>query len=112
MATILARDPSADPVLLQQHPMRHALTNVVGARTRADVHIVESALADGDTLLLTTDGVHDVLDDRRLEQLLRREVDERTTAQYIVSTALARGTRDNCTAVVCRYQASGILRTS
>ena len=50
--------------------MRHALTNVVGSRPRTEVHVVEEPLAAGDRLLLTTDGVHGVLDDRRLEGLL------------------------------------------
>src|SRR5262249_24217741 len=31
-AAILAHDPNIDPAALQRHPMRHALTNVVGAR--------------------------------------------------------------------------------
>lgn len=100
MAAILAHDPAADRSSLRYHPMRHALTNVVGARTRTDVHVVESAVEPGDVMLLTTDGVHEVLDDRRLEQLLRRDADPKTTAQHIVATALARGTRDNLTAVV------------
>src|SRR3981081_1414113 len=29
VATVLAPDPKADPLLLQHHPMRNALTNVV-----------------------------------------------------------------------------------
>jgi PPM family protein phosphatase len=102
MAAILARDPAADLSPLRYNPMRHALTNVVGARTRTDVHVVESAVEPGDVILLTTDGVHDVLDDRRLEQLLRRDGDPKTTAQHVVATALARGTRDNLTAVVLK----------
>ena len=37
-------------------PASFALTNVVGARRRADVHVVEEALSDGALLVLTTDG--------------------------------------------------------
>src|SRR5204862_525270 len=32
MASVLIEDPDADPSLLQNHPMRNALTNAVGAR--------------------------------------------------------------------------------
>jgi PPM family protein phosphatase len=102
MAAILAHDPAADPAVLRHHPMRHALTNVVGARSRTEVHVVESPAASGDVLLLTTDGVHEVLDDYRLEQLVRRAEDPKVIAQTIVTTALAGGTRDNLTAVVVR----------
>jgi hypothetical protein len=44
---------------LRQHPMGNALTNVVGGR-RTEVHVVEEALAGGELLVLSTDGVHDV----------------------------------------------------
>jgi protein phosphatase len=100
MASVLARDPGANPALLQQHPMRHALTNVVGARSRTDVHVVEADLKAGDRVLMTTDGVHEVVDDTRLEQLMRRDHSPEAVANAIVKTALARGSRDNLTAVV------------
>ena len=103
MVSMLAHDPAADPLLLEHHPMRNALTNVVGARTRTEVHVVEQALAGGELLLLSTDGVHGVLDERRLERMLLEDEDPRAIAHGVVKAALARGSRDNCTAVVARY---------
>jgi len=103
MASMLAHDPDADPLLLQQHPMRNALTNVVGARARTDVHVVEQALAGGELLLLSTDGVHGVMDDSRIEQLMLEDEDPRAIAHRVIRAALVRGSRDNCTAVVARY---------
>lgn len=105
MVSMLAHDPAADPLLLEHHPMRNALTNVVGARARTEVHVVEQALAGGELLLLSTDGVHGVLDERRLERMLREDEDPRAIAHGLVKAALARGSRDNCTAVVARYMA-------
>jgi serine/threonine protein phosphatase PrpC len=103
VATVLATDPKADPLLLRHHPMRNALTNVVGGRPRTEVHVVEEPLAGGELLLLTTDGVHGVLDDERLEQLMQEDENPRELAERIVSAALTRGSRDNCTAIVARY---------
>ena len=103
MASMLAHNPDADPLLLQHHPMRNALTNVVGARTRIDVHVVEQPLSGGELLLLTTDGVHGVLDERRIEGLMLDDEDPRAIAHGVVNAALTRGSRDNCTAVVARY---------
>jgi protein phosphatase len=105
MATILATNPETDPAMLQHHPMRHALTNVVGSRSAADVHIVEEPLSGGELLLLTTDGVHGVLDTRALERIMER-VDVEQLAAEVVSAALARGSRDNCTAVAAAYTKS------
>jgi protein phosphatase len=103
MASMLAHDPHADPVALLRHPLRNVLTNVVGARSRTDVHVVEERLTDGDLLLLTTDGVHGVLDDAELERLLDETSDPGSLAACIVRTATERGSRDNCTAIVARY---------
>jgi PPM family protein phosphatase len=105
VATVLASDPKADPVLLQHHPMRNALTNVVGARSHTDVHVVEESLAGGELLLLTTDGVHGVLDDEQIERLMREADGPHELADRVLAAALARGSRDNCTAIVARYTA-------
>ena len=99
VASVLGDDPQAK----RDHPMRNLLTNVVGARPRTDVHVVEEILGGGELLLLVTDGVHGVLDDHRLERLVRDGGDLRQIATSLVSAALARGSRDNCTAVAARY---------
>ncbi len=103
MASMLAQDPAADRAQYERHPMRNALTNVVGARRRADVHVIEEALSGGELLVLMTDGVHGVLDDERIEQVLLDGRDEREMAEKLVAAALAHGSHDNCTALVARY---------
>jgi serine/threonine protein phosphatase PrpC len=57
-AAMLARDPSLDPGIIRSHPMRNALTRVVGSRPEVDVHVSERPLGRDELLLLTTDGVH------------------------------------------------------
>jgi PPM family protein phosphatase len=102
-AALLAHDPAADPVALRRHPMGSALTNVVGAPSRTDVHVVEEQLSGGEILLLLTDGVHGVLDDRWLERFGKSSDDVEAIAKTLVDAALRHGSRDNCTAVVARY---------
>jgi PPM family protein phosphatase len=103
MATMMPKAVRADASLLQHHPMRHALTNVVGSRRATDVHVIEEPLAKGDRMLLTTDGVHGVLDDPRLEELVADSDDPADAASAIVAAAIAGGSRDNCTAIVAHY---------
>ena len=100
---VLAGESSADRGLPQNHPMRNALTNVVGARARTEVHVIEEELGACTRLALTTDGVHGVLDEGRVEQLLV-EVDIQAASRNLVAAALAQGSRDNCTAVVADYR--------
>ncbi|HKB11440.1 MAG TPA: protein phosphatase 2C domain-containing protein [Vicinamibacterales bacterium] len=102
LATILASDPDADRDALEHHPMRHLLTNAVGAMAETTVHVLEEPIQDGDVLLMTTDGVHDVMDEWRLAQVLLEDDDPRAIAENLVRSALTRGSRDNCTAVVAR----------
>jgi len=103
VAEMLANDPTADRLLLMHHPMVNALTNVVGTCARTDVHVVEETLTGGELLLLTTDGVHGVMDDRRIRELLTEHEDPDAAAARIVAAAMARGSQDNCTAIVARY---------
>ena len=67
------------------------------------MHVVEEPLAKGDRFLLTTDGIHGVLDDGRLEGLLADSRDLGGAESAIVRAAIARGSRDNCTAIVAQY---------
>jgi len=105
LASMLAHNPAADPFVLEHHPLRHALTNVVGARSRTEVHVAEQRLSGGELLLLTTDGVHATVAERQLERLALEEHEPQAIAAALVRAALARGSRDNCTAVAARYAA-------
>ena len=56
VATVLAREPGFDQTQIAQHPMRHVLTNVVGARDDTEVEVGERSFKSGQTLLLCSDG--------------------------------------------------------
>jgi protein phosphatase len=105
MESMLLDNPQADVTALQHHPMRNALTNVVGADRRTEVHIIEEAIEDGTILLLTTDGVHGVLDDQRIETILANAASPSDMTAALIGAALTCGTRDNCTAVAAQYVA-------
>ena len=104
-STILAQDPSLKPEDIAQHPMRNVLTNVLGGRSSVDVHVSEHTLKDGDVLLLCSDGLHNVMDIPSLQDILLKSADVESTAKTLVATALDRGSRDNVTALVVRYEA-------
>jgi PPM family protein phosphatase len=106
IARILACDPALDVAALRRHPMRGALTNVVGSRQGTTVHVAEEVLEGGELLLLTTDGVHGVLETAELEAIVfagDHDGDPRRLAARLVAGALDGGSLDNCTAIVARY---------
>jgi protein phosphatase len=84
--------------------MRNVLTNVVGTRTQIEVHLVERTLAGGELVALTTDGVHGAVDDARMERLLAAGGEPAEIAARLVRTAIGRGSRDNCTALVAAVE--------
>jgi len=105
IAAMLAHAPDdRDRDRYASHPMRGALTNVIGARRHTDVHLVEQTLQGGEVMVLTTDGVHGALDEGHLEKVVMAGAgDVRELAETLVAAALARGSVDNCTALVARY---------
>ncbi len=103
VAAVLARDPKTDLNTLKTHPMRHALTNVVGSRPKTSVHLQELPLTGGERLLMTTDGVHGVIEAAQLARILENGGEPKSLAANLIEVALASGSRDNCTAIVADY---------
>jgi protein phosphatase len=98
-ASVLAGSGAeVDARALAEHPMKHVLTNALGAREDAEIHIGAGDFGAGDVLLLCSDGLHGVLDDHVLTGLLVQDV----SADALVAAAIERKTRDNVTAVIVR----------
>jgi PPM family protein phosphatase len=88
----------------EEHRTSHILTNYLGGPGRggdADVHHLH--LADGDRLLLCTDGLTDMVDDEEISRTLDQHPDTEDACRVLVERALERGGRDNVTAVLGRY---------
>jgi protein phosphatase len=102
VATVLAREPGMTESALAQHPMRHVLTSVVGARSDTEPHVDERPFAEGDVVLLCSDGLHGALTAGDIASALGSGRAITEIPQVLVDGALARGASDNVTAVVIR----------
>ena len=87
---------------MEQHPMRHVLTKVVGLRPELQPSVGECPFGAGDLMLLCSDGVHGSVSDDTLGQLLASRKPVTALAESVVREALAHGATDNVTAVVIR----------
>jgi PPM family protein phosphatase len=105
VATVLAREPGMTESALAHHPMRHVLTSVVGARADTEPHVAERPFADGDIVLLCSDGLHGVLGADEIASVLGSDHAITDIPQVLVDAALTRGASDNVTAVVIRRDA-------
>ena len=100
VAMVLAREPGMTETALAQHPMRHVLTSVVGARPDMDPKVAEFTVSVGDVLLLCSDGLHGVLAADAIASLLGANQTAERIADELVASAVAQGAKDNVTAVV------------
>jgi protein phosphatase len=100
--TILAMQQPVSLEVLATHPMRNVLTNVLGAREPAEVHISERMLEPDEVILLCSDGVHGVLNDAQIAAVIASHAEPADVAYALVQAALEGGSHDNVTAVVAR----------
>jgi len=83
------------------HPGRSVLTRSLGRELIVAIDRITRPLASGDVLVLCSDGLYNVLDDREILELIgERSVDDACRA--LVDGANERGTYDNLTAAVVR----------
>ncbi len=89
---------------VRKHSRRNTLTNYLGGhegKVKADVRWLR--IEDGDTLLLCSDGLTDMVDDAAVADRLSRGEPSQQAARGLLDMALERGGRDNITIVVAGY---------
>jgi len=84
--------------------LKNVLMQALGGNERECAPDVEDyILEDGDQLLLCTDGLTDMVDDREIESILLKGNSAQSACRTLVDTALNNGGRDNVTVIVARY---------
>jgi protein phosphatase len=84
---------------------RHVLTNALGAAiddVHVDVDLMQ--LADGDRVLLCSDGLTDMVDDERIGAILGESPGASRACDRLIEQALESGGRDNVTVIVADYR--------
>lgn len=91
--------------------MRHVLKRAIGLDSHLVADFADGELRAGDSFLLVSDGVWDVLGEARLEAVLREQVDPQLGADRLVQEALAHQAayigRNDATAVIAAVSDAG-----
>jgi protein phosphatase len=90
---------------VDSHQQRHILTGALGAQPGApNVQLGRHAIADGDRVLLASDGLTEMVPEPRIAEILVANADPREATEALLEAALAAGGTDNVTIIVatCR----------
>jgi protein phosphatase len=86
---------------------KHTLTRVLGmGESLGEAEVQQFTLADEDKILLCTDGLTDMVQEKRIAAILGDSKTSDEACQRLVAAALDNGGRDNVTVVLARYRLS------
>jgi protein phosphatase len=91
---------TADQAAFSVH--RNLVTRAVGVEPEVEVELHEHDLREGDTLLMCSDGLSDMLPDRVIAELLSENNSLEAAAHALVAAANAAGGRDNIAVILVR----------
>ena len=84
------------------HPYSNVLTRCLGCGERHDPDSGTFSLTEGDFVLLSSDGLHDLMADEQIAAILSAHIPLRDKLGQMVSICLEAGGKDNITAVIAR----------
>ena len=90
----LIRAGRASAAMAREHPARNVITRAIGVSAELEGDLIEVELASGDTLLIASDGLHGVLPDERIAELLAT-ADLQQALDKLSSAANTAGGPDN-----------------
>jgi len=89
------------PVEAVYHPLRNMLTRALGTREPLEkIEIATLNIAHGDCFLLSSDGLHGFVPVNTIEDILKRQLLPKQSAQELLQAALENGGKDNITIIV------------
>ena len=101
------------PEQARRHPQSNVITRCIGMADDIDPDVFDGEARVGDAFLLASDGLTGMVDDRRIQQLLRSRAKPERIVDALIQEANVNGGNDNITAVVVRVlgaQANGTDR--
>jgi serine/threonine protein phosphatase PrpC len=83
----------------RRHPQRNVVTRALASRPSVEVDLFEGEMTEGDMLLLCSDGLTGLVEDKEIAALMTENA-PKAAAQLLVDQANARGGTDNITVLI------------
>lgn len=117
---LMTRDHSQVMEMVQQgiitveqarmHDDRNIILRALGTGEGVNVDVSEMFTVEpGDTFLLCSDGLSDMVDDHEIESILASQTDEHRACEQLIATAKANGGHDNVTVGIVSVRAEELL---
>lgn len=91
---------------IERHPLKNVITKAVGAKDTIEIDVVEHKLESGDLVLICSDGLHSMINDEAIREVLAaRGASLEEAAGGLIDAANEAGGRDNVSVVLLRYTA-------
>lgn len=87
---------------------KNIITRAVGTSPRVAIDFFETEVKTGQTILLCSDGLSNMIENERLEKIVKNAPSLESAAQILVDRANANGGRDNISVVLVRPSGSGV----
>lgn len=88
------------PTDARRHPYRSRISRALGTPGADQMDVIEHAAKGGDLFLLSTDGLHDIVDEAEIRGAIGDDLER--TAERLIDLANAAGGPDNITVALCR----------
>ena len=90
------------------HPSKNRILKALGIEATVTPEVIEEPfrLSNGDSLLLCTDGLNDMLRDEEIQQVLANHSSPEAQATHLIDEALAKGGKDNVTLTLIQINES------
>ncbi|XME04349.1 Stp1/IreP family PP2C-type Ser/Thr phosphatase [Lachnospiraceae bacterium C1.1] len=86
----------------RNHPDKNIITRAVGATADIKVDFFDMKLREGDEILMCTDGLSNMVEDRDILNIMERESDVAGQARSLIDAANNNGGKDNIAVIVVK----------
>ena len=88
----------------KNHEWRNLITRALGTRPQVAPDTIELAVKEGDVFVVSTDGLHGLVDPEEILAEIQRTTNRQSSVEYLISLANERGGPDNITAVIAEVR--------
>ena len=86
--------------MARNHPDKNIITRAIGALDDVDVDFFEVRLSKGDTILMCSDGLSNMIEDEEIRMIMQGQRDIVEKAESLVKAANNNGGKDNIAVVL------------